>query len=356
MINNKSQSWQKALLPLGSTIQQAIRSLEISSMQIILIISSDGVLVGTLTDGDIRRAFLKGLTLDSGIEDIVHYNPLVVPPEIGRENVLQLMQANKVHQLPVVNCYGRVEGLYLLDAFITPSSIDNLMVIMAGGRGTRLQPHTDNCPKPMIEVGGKPILEHIIEHAKSEGFQNFIVSLHYLGEMIIEYFGDGTKWGIKIEYLHEDSPLGTAGCLSLISDHPLKPFIVTNGDVLTEIGYRDILDYHVKNEAFATMAVRRHEIQNPFGVVKVNGIEIEEFEEKPVYHSQVNAGIYAIDPGALGFLEAGLKCDMPTLFERVKNRGHKAIVFPMHESWLDVGRPQDLAQANRNDCLRREGT
>jgi dTDP-glucose pyrophosphorylase len=356
MINNQPQSWRSALLPLGSTIQQAIRSLEISSMQIILIVSEDGVLVGTLTDGDIRRAFLKGLTLGSRIDDIIHCNPLVVPPEMGREHVLRLMQANKIHQLPVVNCNGRVEGLYLWDAIIAPTSIDNFMVIMAGGRGTRLHPHTENCPKPMVEVGGKPMLEHIIEHAKSEGFQNFIISLYYLGDMIVEYFGDGTKWGVKIEYLREDSPLGTAGCLSLISDLPRAPFIVTNGDVLTEIGYRDILNYHIKNEASATMAVRRHEIQNQFGVVKVNGIEIEGFEEKPVYCSQINAGIYAIDPGVLSFLEVGQKCDMPTLFERVKNQNHKTIVFPMHESWLDVGYPKDLAQANRNDSLRRERT
>ena len=347
MSNDKTQYWRNALLPIGSTIQQAIRSLEISSVQIVLVISQTDALVGTLTDGDIRRGFLKGLSLESKIDDLINTNPLVVPPEIGREHVLQLMKANKIHQLPVVDCDGRVEGLHLWDSVIATEPLDNLMVIMAGGRGTRLHPLTHSCPKPMLEVGGKPMLEHIIQRAKEDGFQNFAVSLNYLGHMIEDYFKDGQRWGVSIDYMREDTPLGTAGSLSLLSLTSNAPVVVTNGDVLTDIRYSDILDYHQRHHASATMAVRQYELQNQFGVVKVKGLEIEGFEEKPIYRSHINAGIYVLDPKALNRLEVGKYCDMPMLFERIRQNAELTIVYPMHEPWLDVGRPDDLVQARK---------
>ncbi len=340
--------WRTALLPLGSTIQQAIYSLETSSMQIVLAVSEKNRLAGTLTDGDIRRAFLKGLKLDSVIDDVIHRNPLVVPPEVSRELVLQFMQINKIHQLPIVDQKGTVVGLHVWDKIIAPKSIANKMLIMAGGKGTRLRPHTENCPKPMLEVGGKPILQHIIEKATADGFQNFAISLHYLGHMVEEHFGDGSKYGVRIEYLIEDEPLGTAGCLSLLPESPELPFIVTNGDVLTDIHYNEFLDFHNRHEASATMAVRQHEIQNQFGVVRTKGIEIEGFEEKPVYRSHVNAGVYVLEPNVLKHLEYKQHCDMPTLFERVKENAGRTIVYPMHEPWLDIGRPTDLALARNN--------
>lgn len=344
--NKATQPWRQTLLNLGSTIQDAIRSLDISGKQIVLVVSADETLVGTLTDGDIRRAFLRGLTLQSVIDKVIHRNPLVVPPEIGRDLVQQLMQANRVHQLPIVDRDGRAVGLHLWDEIVAPSLFENPMVIMAGGRGTRLRPHTEHCPKPMLEVGGKPMLERIIEHAKADGFRNFFISLNYLGHMIEEYFGDGSGWSVHIEYLKEKSPLGTAGCLSVMRQRPALPFIVTNGDVLTDIRYSDILDFHGRHHAVATMAVRQHELQNQFGVVKIKGIEIEGFEEKPIYRSHINAGVYALNPAALDHLEPGQHCDMPTLFERIRNSRDRTIVFPMHEPWLDVGRPEDLKLAN----------
>lgn len=347
MLTNDSQAWRSTLLPLGATIQQAIHNLDNSSMQIVLVVSEDETLVGTLTDGDIRRAFLRGMTLENRIDEIIQRSPLVAPPDIGRELVLQLMQANKVHQLPVVNCERRVVGLHLWDNILTPVLLDNPIVIMAGGRGTRLHPHTENCPKPMLEVGGKPMLEHIIERAKADGFQKFIISLHYLGHMVEAYFADGRKWGVNIEYLREEAPLGTAGCLSILLRRPEVPFIVTNGDVLTDIRYSDILNFHTRHNAAATMAIRQYEMQNQFGVVRVKGVEIEGFEEKPVYRSHINAGIYVLNPDTLNQLESKEHCDMPTLFERIKHRDGRTIVFPMHEPWLDVGRPADLAEARR---------
>ena len=222
------------------------------------------------------------------------------------------------------------------------------MVIMAGGRGTRLGEHTQYCPKPLLPVGGRPMLEHIIERAKVEGFNHFVLAIHYLGHMIEDYFGDGSRLNITIEYLRENKPLGTAGALGLLSARPVEPFLVTNGDVLTDIRYAELLDFHIRHSATATMAVRLHEWQNPYGVVKTNGVDIVGFDEKPVVRSHINAGIYVLAPSALDSIGANEHCDMPTLFGRVQDRQSRTIVYPMHEPWLDVGRPADLEKA-RND-------
>ncbi len=346
MISNQSQTWRNAMLPLGSTIKQAIRSLEISAAQIVLVVSDDEVLLGTLTDGDIRRAFLRGLSIDTKINDIFQRNPLIAPPEIGRESALQLMRANKIHQLPVVASSGKVVGLYLWDAALSPNELSNLMVIMAGGRGTRMHPHTHDCPKPMLKVGGKPMLERIIENSKADGFSNFVISINYLGHMIEDYFGDGQDLGVNISYLRELAPLGTAGSLSMLTKNLEAPIVVTNGDVLTDVRYSDILDFHLRHGAIATMAVRQYELQNQFGVVKVKGLEIQGFDEKPVYRSHINAGIYVLDPRVLATLEENQYCDMPMLFERVRKDLGVTVAYPMHEPWLDVGRPEDLVRVN----------
>lgn len=347
MEKSSSKSWRDTLLPLGSTIQQAIHNLEKSCMQIVLATFENGKLAGTLTDGDIRRAFLKGYGLNSPIDDLIQRKPLVAPPELGRDLVLQLMRINKIHQLPIVTHEGVIVGLHVLDLIITPATVENIMLIMAGGKGSRLHPHTESCPKPMLEVGGKPMLEHIIERAISNGFQKFVISVHHLGHVIEKYFGDGSKFGVRIEYLREQAPLGTAGCLSLLRETPDIPFVVTNGDVLTDIHYDDFLNFHRQHEASATMAVRQYEVKNQFGVVRTNGVEIDGFEEKPVYRSHVNAGIYVLNPDTLKLLEYKQYCDMPILFERVKKNAGRTIVYPMHEPWLDVGRPEDLINARR---------
>lgn len=346
-INSTVQDWPSTLVPLGSTIQQAICSLEKSSMQIVLAVTEGNRLAGTLTDGDIRRAFLKGLNLESIIDDVIKRNPLVVPPELNRNLVLKLMQINKIHQLPIVDREAKVVGLHLWDQIVAPKAIENMMLIMAGGKGNRLRPHTENRPKPMLEVGGKPLLQHTIEKARSEGFRNFFISLHYLGHVVEEHFGDGSNYDVRIDYLREDEPLGTAGCLSLLPKIPEMPFIVMNGDILTDIRYSDFLDFHNRHEASATMAVRQYEIQNQFGVVRTKGVEIEGFDEKPVYRSHVNAGVYVLDPCALRHLNRQ-HCDMPTLFERIKQNAGKTIVYPMHEPWLDIGQPEDLLNARKS--------
>lgn len=337
--------WRKALLPEGSTLHQAIRNLDESSLQIALVVSREGALVGTLTDGDIRRGLLRGLDMNSSIDGIVRREPLVAPSQFGREAVLGLMRINKIHQLPVVDEAMRVVGLHLWDALLAPGLRPQPMIIMAGGLGTRLRPHTETCPKPLLPVGGKPILEHIIERAKAEGFHRFVLAIHYLGHMIEDYFGDGSRWQVQIEYLREKTPLGTAGAISLLDPRPDTPFLVSNGDVMTDIRYGEMLDFHCRHNASATMAVRLHEWQHPFGVVHIKGVDIVGFEEKPIARSHINSGVYVLEPAALDLLGAGENCDMPTLFSRLQQRAARTIVYPMHEPWLDVGRADDLERA-----------
>ena len=348
MSENPAELWRRALLPADATLQQAIRNLDESALQIALVVSPEGTLLGTITDGDIRRALLRGLELGSSIGTIMQREPLVVPPQLVRDTVLQLMQANKIHQLPVVDEQRRVVGLHLWDELMVPGQRPNLMVIMAGGRGTRLRPHTESCPKPLLRVGGKPMLEHIIERAKGEGFQRFVLAIHYLGSMIESYFGDGSRWQVQIDYLREEAPLGTAGAIGLLNPRPDVPFVVSNGDVLTDIRYGELLDFHCLHGASATMAVRLHEWQHPFGVVRTNGVDIVGFDEKPIARSHINAGIYVLEPVALEVLRAGEHCDMPTLFSRLQERTARTIVYPMHEPWLDVGRADDLERAQAN--------
>ncbi len=346
--NNKptDEVWRKTLISANTTLQQAIRNLDETALQISMVVSDDNTLLGTVTDGDIRRGLLRGLDMNSSIDVIIHREPLVVPPHLSRDTVLQIMRANKIHQLPVVDEDRHVLGLHLWDDLMAPSQRPNLMVIMAGGQGTRLRPHTENCPKPMLPVSGKPMLEHIIERAKAEGFQHFIIAVHYLGHMIEEYFGDGSRWEVRIEYLREDSPLGTAGAISLLNPRPETPFLVSNGDVMTDIRYGELLDFHCRQGAVATMAVRLHEWQHPFGVVHTKGVDIIGFEEKPVARSHINAGIYVLEPNVLDVLSPGEHCDMPTLFSRLQEKASRTIVYPMHEPWLDVGRAEDLKKAN----------
>lgn len=346
MVNSTEKIWHRALLPSSATIQQAIANLDQAAIKIVLVVNAGDELEGTISDGDIRRGLLKGLDLNSPITSVIHRNALVVPPDMSRDLVRQIMLANKVQQIPAVDERRHVVGLHLWDEITTPVDRPNLMIIMAGGMGKRLRPFTENCPKPMLLVAGKPMLEHIIERAKLEGFRRFVLAIHYLGDIIEEHFGDGARFGVQIDYLREESPLGTAGALGLLSPAPGEPFVVTNGDVITDIRYGELLDFHVRHHAAATMAVRLHEWQHPFGVVQMEGVEIVGFEEKPVSRSHINAGVYALEPHALQALEEGGVCDMPTLFERLQRQSQRTVAYPMHEPWLDVGRPDDLVTAN----------
>ena len=337
--------WSSAILPVDSNIEQVINVLNEAALKIVLVTDTNGVLVGTISDGDIRRGLLKGLNLTSPIESVIHHGAIVVSSELSQELVSQMMAANKIQQIPIVDENMHVIGLHLWDEIKRPSERSNTIVIMAGGKGSRLHPETENCPKPLLPIAGKPILEHIINRAKAQGFSHFILAIYHLGHMIEDYFGNGERFGVKIEYLREASPLGTAGALSLFDPRPNSTFVVVNGDVITDIRYGELLDFHQQNNAMATMAVRMHEWQNPFGVVQTQGIEIISYEEKPISRSHINAGVYVIEPSSLGLLTKSERYDMPALFELIQGKGERVVAYPIHETWLDVGRPEDLKLA-----------
>lgn len=344
---DSSNRWKKSIIKGHAKIGEAIRNLDLSKLQICLVVSSEGSLIGTITDGDIRRGLLHGFTLDSPVSSILKSDAMVVPEQMSRELIMQIMQANNILQMPVIDENSKVVGLHLWNELTSPPSMrGNTMIIMAGGFGTRLRPHTENCPKPMLEVHGKPILEHIILKAKNEGFHDFIFTTYYLGHMIEEYFQDGTQWGVNINYVKENSPLGTSGSLSLLEEKPSAPFVVTNGDVLTDINYGNILDFHTRNPSVATMAVRQHELRNPFGVVQIDGLDIVGFEEKPVIRMNVNAGVYVLSPETLDFIKKDTYFDMPNLFEELRLNKKSVMAYPLHEEWMDIGRFNDLERAN----------
>ena len=337
--------WRRAVLPLDSTVEEAIRCLDESHLQIVLVVDRGTHLIGTLTDGDIRRGLLHGIGLGNPIGVLVQREPVVVSVGVSRDEVRRIMEQWRIHEIPIVDDDNLIVGLAAWTGAGPRVDRINLMVVMAGGEGTRLRPLTEDCPKPLLPVGGRPMLEHILERAIAEGFKRFVFAIRYLGHMIEDHFGDGGDWGVEIDYLREGEPLGTAGALSLLEPGPGEPFIVSNGDVLTAIRYGEMLDFHVSHDATATMAVRLHEWQHPFGVVHTEGVNLVGFEEKPVGRSHVNAGVYALDPSALSALDPEKACDMPTLFNRLRHLGRRTIVYPLYEPSLDIGRLDDYMSA-----------
>lgn len=344
--NDSSPTWATTLLSSNVAIRDAIKNLDETGLKLVLAIDECGKLVGTVSDGDVRRGLLRGLNLDNPISEIMYKTPLVVPQNIGVDVVTQLMSANRVHQIPIVDSNLKVIGLHMWDDVGYAKARPNTIFIMAGGRGQRLMPLTTDVPKPMMHVAGKPMLQHLIERASSEGFRRFIISLHYLGHVIEQYFGDGENFGVEIDYVREDSPLGTAGSIGLCKHKFEEPIIVTNGDVLSDIKYSDLLDFHIAQNADATMAVHQHIWQNPFGVVDVDGYSLVGFSEKPVVKNYVNAGIYVLSPKIIDSIRINQPVNMPDIFMQGKEAGLTSIVYPIHEKWMDVGNPDDLLLAN----------
>ena len=352
-MTNQLDLWRDSIVKINTPIKIAIERLNKVGIKIALVLDENYLLLGTISDGDFRRGMLSGLTLEDTVEKIMNKNPRTVNEGTSRLEILKLMNDTKILQIPIVDRNNSVIGLHLWDDISVQAKYSNIMVIMAGGKGSRLHPQTENCPKPMLLVAGIPILEHIIKRARSQGFNHFIIAINYLGQIIEDYFKDGHKFGVKIEYLHEDVPLGTAGALSLLSNKPERAFIVTNGDVITDINYSDFLEYHAVQNAAATVAVHTHEFQIPYGVVQINGLEVESYEEKPIVSSLINAGVYALDPDILDLITEPKFRDMPELLDISRDLKKKVIVYPLHESWIDIGRPIDLEIANKNNS--REG-
>ncbi|MDA9274295.1 nucleotidyltransferase family protein [Gammaproteobacteria bacterium] len=335
------------ILKEDSTIIDVISNLNDTGYLICVITGQSDELLGTITDGDIRRGLLDGKTLADSATQIMVDHPIFAYVDSTAEQNKNLITQHKIKQLPIVDQQNRIQALYIPEGDAHVVKKNNPILIMAGGFGKRMLPLTADVPKPMLEISGKPILEHIICNARSQGFYSFFISIHYLGEKIIDYFGDGSKWDVQIEYLKEDQPLGTAGCLTLFDSRPDIPFIVTNGDLFSDINFSSILNFHDSNNAAATMAVKRQQLQNPFGVVTTEGAEIVNIEEKPINTSYVNSGVYVLDPNNLNLLPQNSYFDMPDFFMLLKNNSKKIVAFPIHESWEDVGRPLDLQKVNK---------
>jgi len=343
----ESRNWKNAIIRLPNTIKNSIEILNQTSLRVLMVVDSQETLIGTISDGDIRRGLINGRVFESDVKGVINTNPSVVSSSVQVDEVMKIMASTSIYQIPILDDMKKVIGIHLWDDLNKKIELGNRFIIMAGGKGTRLLPRTESIPKPMLQIGGKPILEHLIQKAKLEGFRHFILTIHHLGDVIERYFGDGSSFGVNISYLKEDSPLGTAGSLSLLNSVPDLPIIVTNGDVLADVLYRNILDFHTQNYASATMAVQPNQYLSPFGVVDTRGLEIVGFEEKPIMRFLINAGVYVLEPSALSVLTKGVPCDMPDLFSKLRAEGQKTIAYPIHESWIDIGSPDDYDKVSQ---------
>jgi len=338
-----SHNWKNILVSPLSNIQDVLKIIDSEALQLALVVDLDNRLLGTVTDGDIRRALINNLPLSHPISEIMFTTPTVVDPSISRAQILELMNVKQLHSIPILDD-GIVVGLETFNQAIQRSKHDNPVFLMAGGFGTRLRPLTDNCPKPLLKVGNRPILETVLLRFIKSGFHDFYISTHYLPEMIQEYFGDGSKWGVSINYVHEEKPLGTGGSLGLLPKNlPELPVIMMNADVLTKVDLEALLAFHNENNANATMCVREYEYQVPFGVIESEGYNIKSMVEKPVQRFHVNAGIYVIAREIIDSVNENEVVDMPTLLE--KHLDSKVLMFPFYEYWLDIGRMADFNRA-----------
>jgi dTDP-glucose pyrophosphorylase len=339
-------SFRKILLSPTATIRKALEVIDSGSMKIALVVDENQKLIGTLTDGDVRRAILAGKQLEDTIEYIYYQTPTVCGINDTKEKILQLAIAHKLYQIPVVDAEGRIVGIAEVDELLKPAYHKNKVVLMAGGLGARLSPLTDTTPKPMLHVGNKPILETIIENFSRYGYTEIILSVNYKSHIIQDYFGNGDKFGVKITYVHETKRMGTAGALSLMRESLAEPFFVMNADLLTNVNFEHMHDYHLSKDAVATMAVREYDFQVPYGVVSVQDGRIVSIEEKPVHKFFVSAGIYMLSPQILAHIPDDQFFDMPTLFEKLIADKINAVSFPIREYWLDIGRMSDFEKAN----------
>jgi len=341
--------WTEVLLNPSDTLETAIEVLHAGGARIALVVDSNLKLLGTITDGDIRRALIQHVTMEQEIYAVMNKNPTTASISEPVNSILSAMKRKGVLHIPLVDKAGTLVGLETIEHLLEEKKYDNPVFLMAGGFGKRLHPLTENRPKPLLNVGDRPILELIITQFIDAGFHRFYISTHYKAEMIRDYFGDGSKWGGSIEYLHEDQPLGTAGSLGLLPDNLSEhPILMMNGDLLTKINYRHLLDFHNEQDGLATMCVREYDFQVPYGVVDIQNQQLSHIIEKPVHKFFVNAGIYVIEPELLNSIDGVAYLDMPNFLESQIKRGQKVSVFPIHEYWMDIGRMDEYEQAHKH--------
>lgn len=328
-----------------ASLRAAIEAIDRSKRQIALVVEGDGTLVATVTDGDVRRGILRGVDLDGPVGQVMHRNPTTITQGAPDAETRRLIRDRKLQHVPVLDDAGRLVGLATVQDLFGVTPIDTRIVLMAGGLGTRLRPLTETVPKPMLPVGGKPILEQIIGRFADQGFWRISISVNYRAEMVRDHFGSGEGMGVEIDYIEEEQAMGTAGALSLLSDPPDAPFIVMNGDVLVALQFPELLAFHREKSATGTLVVREYEQQVPYGVVRSSEGLMTGIEEKPVERYFVNAGIYVLSPEALRRLTPGVPLDMPDLLSAIVEDRQNVGVFPLRDYWRDIGRLADLEAA-----------
>lgn len=338
--------WRKVLIPPSFTICETIEKIDSSSLQIALVVDEYDHLLGTVTDGDIRRALLKGVSLHDAVHPIMNAQPVTIKLGEDSRHILFIMKQHKLRHLPMVDENGVLQGVELLEQFIHSPALDYWVMLMVGGLGKRLGSLTRDCPKPLLKVGNKPILETILEKLIESGFHRFYFLVNYKAEMIEQYFGDGSIWGVEIRYLHEKKRMGTAGGLKLLSEKLTQPIIVMNGDLLTKLNFHQLLQFHAEMQVQATMCVRQYDIEVPYGVVKVSNHRLTDIVEKPVHHFFVSAGIYVLEPNVLKYIPDNAYYDMPNLFQKLIAEKTEIAAFPIREYWVDIGKLADFHRAN----------
>lgn len=339
-------NWKKTLLNQSAPMQQAIEVLNNESLRIVLVVDDEQKLVGTVTDGDIRRALLRHLTLEAVLSEFMFTQPTVASVTDDHNQILLKMQEFDLLQIPIVDEFGKVGGLETLQHLHEKKQYDNPVVLMAGGFGRRLRPLTEHTPKSMLNVGSKPILETILDQFIGAGFYRFFISTHYKAQHLQKHFGDGSDWGVSIEYIHEDEPLGTAGALGLLPKNiPGLPVLLMNGDLLTKVDFQELLSFHVEHGGEATMCVREYVFQVPYGVIQAEEHRITSIVEKPVHKYFINAGIYVLNPSILNTIDGKSYLDMPHLLIENINGNKQVNMFPLHEYWLDIGQMKQYEQA-----------
>jgi dTDP-glucose pyrophosphorylase len=331
----------------NSTIEEALNVINSGAVKIALVVNDDDQLLGALGDGDIRRGLLRKKTLNDTIEDVYSRNPVIAYEGHSSEELLRLCSTNRVSQIPIIGEDKRIIDLFFLDEELSKEH-ENTVVLMVGGLGKRLRPLTENTPKPMLKVGGKPILQTIVEGFSKHGFTNITMCLGYKSSVIRDFFQDGSRFGMNIDYIVEDKRMGTAGALTLLKKRPDKSFFVMNGDLLTKVNFEKMLDFHESNNSKATMCVREYEIEVPYGVVTINDENIYSIKEKPTHSFFVNAGIYLLEPECIDLIPENEFYDMTSLFEQLISAKNKTVSFPLQEYWLDIGSHSDFSKA-QND-------
>ncbi|MGD9625710.1 MAG: nucleotidyltransferase family protein [Arcobacter sp.] len=329
-----------------TSIKEVLQIIDKSSKQLAIVVDDNKRLLGTISDGDIRRALLKNMSLSESVKDIYFKNPTVANINNSKEEIINICRVKKIHQIPLVDDNGNLIGIEILDELISKEEKTNKVILMVGGLGTRLRPLTENTPKPMLKVGNKPILQTIIEKFAEYGYTNIIMCVNYKSHMIQDYFGDGKEFGVNIEYVLENQRMGTAGALSLLKDKPNEPFFVMNGDLLTNVNFEHLHNYHIATNSMATMCVREYDFQVPYGVVNIKDSKIISIEEKPTHKFFVSAGIYMLSSEVLNYIPQNEFYDMPILFEKLINLNQNTVSFPIREYWLDIGRIEEYKKAN----------